>query len=78
MKSAPRTPHYTVAMPTHCDDEYLPSGWHDIGLAAGIGDEQLYKSWARFKQVSRFPWALERWKKWVANERLPDNQRRRG
>jgi len=59
---------YTVKTPDLVDGEILPSGWHDIAEAKGVPDEQIYASWRRFKQVTKFPWELRRWRAWIERE----------
>ena len=65
MRSAPRTAHYTVRDPDLVDDEYLPSGWHDYPESKGIGDEEIYKHWSRFKNISAWPFQRKLWTKYI-------------
>jgi len=69
---------YTVRNPDLVDDEILPASWQELGEARGLSDDQIFASWRKFKQVSQFPWRLERWRGWIGREKLPANQRRRG
>ena len=77
MKSAPRTAHYTNPDPTHCDDEYLPSVWHTLAEQKGFPDEETYKHWKRFKDITRWPFERRRWfayiEKVVSNKRGQEN-----
>jgi hypothetical protein len=60
-------------IPTLCDDEILPSGWHDYAEQKGIPDEQIYRSWKRFKDVTAWPFQYRRWQKWIDGERVIRN-----
>lgn len=53
-----------------CESEMLPSNWHTFAEQKGIPDEQIYKSWRKFKEVSSFPFELYRWKKWIDGEKV--------
>lgn len=56
--------------PPECEDEILPSSWHTFAEQLNIPDEQIYKSWRKFKQITSWPMQFNRWKSWVRNERL--------
>jgi len=70
MKTAITTDGHTVRDPTHCDDEILPSSWQEFAEALGIPEEQIFRSWRRFKDLSRFPWERRRWLAWIAKEKV--------
>jgi hypothetical protein len=53
-----------------CFEEILPSKWHDEGVAAGITDEQIYKSWRKFKDHTSLPFRLTNWRGWLKRERI--------
>jgi hypothetical protein len=53
-----------------CEAEILPSAWHDIAQAKGIPDEQIYKSWRKFKDHTSLPFRLNNWRGWIARERV--------
>lgn len=55
---------------TEVNDEVLPASWQDLAEARGIPDEQIFRSWGRFKEVSTFPYQVDSWKAWVARERI--------
>ena len=56
---------YSVKTPDLCSDEILPAGWCDFAEAKGIPYDQIYVSWRKFKQVSRFPFQFRRWQRWI-------------
>lgn len=51
-------------------EEVLPSSWHDYAETKNIPDEQIYRSWKKFKEVSVFPYDLQRWQAWIDRERV--------
>jgi len=53
-----------------CEEEILPSAWYDEAQAKGIPDEQIYKSWRRFKEKTSHPFQRKKWVGWVAKERV--------
>jgi hypothetical protein len=59
-----------IRNPDLCDDEILPSGWCDYAEHCGITDDQIYASWRKFKQVSRFPFEHRRWQRWIDREKV--------
>jgi hypothetical protein len=61
--------------PGETSDEILPSRWHDIAEERGIPDEQIYRSWRRFKDVTAYPYRLENWVAWIGKERVGGNAR---
>ena len=64
-----------MSNPETWDDEVLPSAWHDYAERKAIPDEQIYKSWRRFKELSSHPWQFRRWRGWIDRERIPNNRR---
>jgi uncharacterized protein YdaU (DUF1376 family) len=56
--------------PSFCDNEVLPTAWQDYAELKRIPDEQIFKSWRKFKEVSAFPYDANRWKAWVDRERI--------
>ena len=59
-----------TTIPAFCHDEILPSTWHDYADGKKIPDEQIYRSWRRFKNVSAHPWQYRRWTRWIDGERV--------
>lgn len=51
-------------------EEILPSHWQDYAENKRIPDEQIFKSWKKFKGTSAMPWRLSRWKAWIDGERI--------
>jgi hypothetical protein len=56
--------------PPETTADTLPGGWSDLAEARGIPEDQTYRSWRRFKEVSAFPFLLEKWTAWIARERI--------
>lgn len=52
-----------------CKEEILPSRWQDVAEALEIPNEQIFKSWRKFKDMTSHPYQLSRWKAWIAKER---------
>lgn len=52
-----------------CREEILPSKWQDIAENLEIPNEQIFKSWRKFKEITSHPYQLSRWKAWLAKER---------
>lgn len=57
-------------LPLEVSDEILPSRWRDIAEHRSIPEEQIFRSWRRFKDVSAYPFKIENWKAWIAKERV--------
>lgn len=57
-------------IPALCRDEILPARWQDYAEGKKIPDEQIYRSWRRFKDVSAWPFQYRRWQKWIDRERV--------
>lgn len=53
-----------------CHEEILPSRWQDLAEKRGIPNEQIFKSWRKFKDVTGFPLQLSRWSAWILKERF--------
>lgn len=53
-------------------DEILPSRWQDLAESRQIPDDQTFRSWRRFKEMSAFPYRVENWIAWIARERVSD------
>jgi hypothetical protein len=51
-------------------EEELPSEWHSYAETKGVPDEQIYKSWRRFKDQTSHPFRRRNWEKWVDRERV--------
>lgn len=49
-------------------EEELPSSWHSLAESKGIPDEQIYKSWKKFKETTSHPFKLKKWIGWVGRE----------
>ena len=58
--------------PAEIHDEILPARWQDLAEARKIPDDQIFRSWRRFKDVSAFPYRIENWQAWIARERTGD------
>ena len=54
--------------PDISDSEILPASWQDIAEKKGIPEDQIFRSWRRFKEVSAHPFQLRRWRAWVDRE----------
>lgn len=75
----PLKPHSHIPLPVsiasiagideECSEEILPSRWQDVAEALDIPNEQIFKSWRKFKDMTSFPYQLSRWKAWIAKER---------
>lgn len=57
-------------IPVIWHDEELPATWQDYAEARHIPDEQIFRSWRRFKHVSAHPWRYSRWTRWIDRERV--------
>lgn len=55
-------------LPELSDSEILPGGWSDIAEELSIPDEQIYKSFRKFKDVSTKPYQLVKWRGWIKRE----------
>lgn len=53
-----------------CFQEILPSRWYDIAEERGVPDEQIYRSWLKFKDRTSLPYRLQNWRAWVMRERV--------
>jgi hypothetical protein len=51
-------------------EEELPSAWHSHAERKGIPDEQIYKSWRKFKDKTSHPYRLNNWLGWIERERV--------
>lgn len=51
-----------------CREEVLPPHWQDIAEQRGIPNEQIFKSWRKFKDTTSQPCRLSRWQAWVSRE----------
>lgn len=51
-------------------EEELPPHWHSIAETKGIPDEQIYKSWRKFKETTSHPLQLKKWIGWIEKERV--------
>lgn len=51
-------------------EEELPSTWHTYAESKSIPDEQIYKSWRKFKETTSHPYRLRNWCGWVDRERV--------
>lgn len=51
-------------------DEVLPTAWQDYAEAKRIPDEQIFKSWRKFKDTTAYPYQALRWKAWIDGERI--------
>lgn len=51
-------------------EEELPSEWHTHAERKGIPDEQIYKSWTKFKDKTSHPYRLNNWLGWIERERI--------
>jgi uncharacterized protein YdaU (DUF1376 family) len=51
-------------------EEELPSGWHTYAEGKGVPEEQIYKSWRKFKDTTSHPYRLKNWRGWVDRERV--------
>lgn len=49
--------------------EELPSHWQDYAEEKDVPNEQIFKSWKKFKETTTFPYALSRWRGWIDRER---------
>lgn len=70
--SQPTVPEPTrarLAADEICREEILPSHWQDYAEAKSIPNEQIFKSWTKFKELSVFPYSLSRWQAWINRER---------
>ncbi len=65
-------------IPQLCHDEVLPARWQDYAEAKNIPDEQIFRSWRRFKDVSDYPWRYTRWMRWIDIERIDRRNVSRG
>ena len=55
--------------PEVTDSEVLPGGWADYAESHGVRDaDTLYSSWAKFKDLTAYPYKLTRWTGWLQNE----------
>lgn len=63
-------PHKLAREDEICREEVLPSGWHTLAERKGIPDEQIYKSWRKFKNKTSQPYRLQNWRGWVERERV--------
>lgn len=52
------------------EEEKLPYEWATKAEKIGIPDEQIYKSWRKFKDTVGLPYELKRWVAWISNERI--------
>lgn len=52
------------------EEEVLPSRWQDIAENRGIPNEQIFKSWRKFKDTTGIPYEFSRWKAWVDREKI--------
>lgn len=63
---------YTVANPTDCDDEVLPTDWQTFAEEKGIPEPDIWPLWRRFKNISSWPFRRKAWvayiEKVVANK----------
>lgn len=57
-------------MPAATSGIILPGGWCDLAEKKNIPDEQIYKSWRKFRENSPQPYQLKRWKSWIDRERV--------
>jgi hypothetical protein len=60
-----------TGIPPLWHDELLPSRWQDYAEARNIPNEEIFKSWRRFKDLSAYPWRYDRWTKWIDRKRIP-------
>jgi hypothetical protein len=60
----------TSNIPPIWHDEVLPSRWQDYAEAKRIPDDQIFRSWRRFKALSVYPWQYRRWTRWIDIERV--------
>jgi hypothetical protein len=64
----------TLALPRQqneiCRTEELPSKWQDFAEAKGVPEEQIFKSWRRFKDQTVQPYQLKNWLGWLGRERV--------
>lgn len=51
-------------------EEELPPAWHTLAEERGIPDEQIYKSWRKFKEKTSHPYRLQNWRGWIGRERM--------
>ena len=54
--------------PEFCDREILPYDWQTYAESKNIPNEQIFRSWERFKSTSKAPWMRLRWQRWVDRE----------
>lgn len=59
-----------LASKNACEEEMLPSPWQDYAEAKGIPNEQIFKSWRKFKEMTSFPYELLRWQAWCDREKI--------
>lgn len=60
----------TSRNPETTEGEVLPYDWCSYAEAKNIPDDQIYRSWDRFKAVSDSPWQRDRWQRWVDKEKV--------
>ena len=52
------------------DSEILPYDWQTYAEKLNVPDEQIFRSWERFKSQSKAPWQRARWHKWIDGEKI--------
>lgn len=56
-------------LPATWEDEELPFDWHTYAENRGIPEEQIFKSWRKFKDTSKWPMKSVCWLGWINKER---------
>ena len=56
--------------PPTTDGEILPSAWQDMAEELEIPDDQIFRSWRKFKDTSAVPYRVDRWQAWIGRERV--------
>jgi hypothetical protein len=56
--------------PGETASDVLPAQWQDLAERRSIPEDQIFRSWRRFKEVSSFPYQLSNWQAWLARERV--------
>lgn len=54
------------------EGEILPYEWQEIAEKLSIPNDQIFKSWRKFKDKTDLPYEFSRWRAWLSKERGAD------